>query len=142
MKHNADEAVRRFQNIMNLVEEIHCENGLVVEAWDNSRSIADDTTQVRLVIKTKVDIKKEYFSTPEQYDQVLKVFGPVIYFEYQKDRTFVSNKDKEDVFTELLEYFRRNSLPYIARPQFPARFAMSKYAEIQKRFYKYRHLLQ
>lgn len=126
---------------MHLVEEINLPNTLVVEVWDNSRPISDDTTQVRLVIKIKVDMKEEYFSEPEHCEQVKKVFGPEIYYEYQKERTFVNNNDKDLVFSEFLNDFKKDSLPYMAKPQFPSRFAMSKYNEIQKRFYKYQHLL-
>lgn len=126
---------------MHLVEEITLPNSLVVEVWDNSRPISDDTIQVRLIIKTKIDMKEEYFSEPEHCEQVKKVFGPEIFYEYQKERTFVNKNEKDRVFTEFLNDFKKDSLPYMAKPQFPARFAVSKYQEIQKRFYKYRHLL-
>lgn len=126
---------------MRLVEEITLPNKLVVEIWDNSRPISDDTIQVRLVIKIKVDMKEEYFSEPVHSEQVKKVFGPEIYYEYQKDRTFVNKSEKDTVFSEFLNDFKRDMLPYLERPQFPSRFAVSKYKEIQKRFYKYQHLL-
>lgn len=126
---------------MLLVEEITLPNKLVVEVWDNSRPISDDTVQVRLVIKIKVDMKEEYFSEPEHCEQVKKVFGPEIYYEYQKDRTFVNKNEKNTVFSEFLNDFKKDSLPYFEKPQFPSRFAVSKYKEIQKRFYRYQHLL-
>ena len=126
---------------MRLVEEITLSNNLVVEVWDNSRPISDDTVQVRLVIKIKVAMKEEYFSEPEHCEQVKKVFGHEIYYEYQKERTFVNKNEKDRVFSEFLNDFKKDSLPYMAKPQFPARFAVSKYKEIQKRFYKYQHLL-
>ena len=126
---------------MRLVEEITLSNNLVVEVWDNSRPISDDTVQVRLVIKIKVAMKEEYFSEPEHCEQVKKVFGHEIYYEYQKERTFVNKNEKDRVFNEFLNDFKKDSLPYMAKPQFPSRFAMSKYEEIQKRLYKYQHLL-
>lgn len=126
---------------MRLVEEITLPNKLVVEVWDNSRPISDDTVQVRLVIKIKVDMKEEYFSEPEHCEQVKKVFGPEIYYEYQKDRTFVNKNEKNKVFSEFLNDFKKDSLPYFEKPQFPSRVAVSKYKEIQKRFYRYQHLL-
>jgi hypothetical protein len=126
---------------MNPVEEIRLSNDLIVEIWDESREIAEDTTLVRLNIKTKIDIKEEYFDDPEHCEQVKKVFGSEPYFEYVKERTFVNKKDKDKVFKELLDDFKKDSLPYIARPHFSSRFARSKYNEIQKSFYKYRHIL-
>lgn len=126
---------------MNLIEEMPLTNNLVVEVWDKSREIAADTTLVKLIIKIKVEMKEEYFGDPEHFDQVMKVFGPEIYYEYKKERTFVNNEDKEKVFNELSDAFKRDTLPYIARPNFPSRFALSKHLDIQNNFYKYRHLL-
>jgi len=126
---------------MNLVEEMPLTNNLVVEIWDKSREIAADTTLVKLIIKIKVEMKEEYFSDPEHFGQVMKVFGPEIYYEYEKERTFVNKKDKEKVFNELSDAFKKDTLPYIARPNFPSRFALSKHLDIQNNFYKYRHLL-
>lgn len=126
---------------MRLVEEITLPNKLVVELWDSSQPISDDTIRVRLVIKIKVDMKEEYFSEPEHCEQVKKVFGPEIYYEYQKDRTFVHKNEKDTVFSEFLNDFKKDLIQYFGKPQFPSRFAVSKYKEIQKRFYKYQHLL-
>ncbi len=126
---------------MNLVEEMPLPNNLVVEIWDKSREIAADTTQVKLIVKIKVEMKKEYFSDPEHFDQVMKVFGPEIYYEYEKERTFVNKEDKEKVFNELSDAFKKDTLPYIAKSNFPSRFALSKHRDIQNNFYKYRHLL-
>jgi hypothetical protein len=126
---------------MRLVEEITLPNKLVVEIWDNSRPISDDTIQVRLIIKIKVDMKEEYFSDPVHWEQVKKVFGPEIYYEYQKDRTFVNKNEKDTVFSEFLNDFKKDMLPYLGKPPFPSRFAVSKYKEIQKSFHRYQHLL-
>jgi len=126
---------------MNLVEEMSLPNNLVVEIWDKSREIAADTTQVKLIVKIKVEMKEEYFSDPEHFDQVMKVFGPEIYYEYEKERTFVNKEDKEKVFNELSDAFKKDTLPYITKSNFPSRFALSKYRDIQNNLYKYRHLL-
>ena len=124
---------------MDLVEEISMSNGLVVEVWDDSRPIADDTTKVSIYVKVKVEVKPEYFAKPEHFEEVERIFGREIYFEYRIERTFVGNREKESFFKELLEDFKKNSMPYLARPKFPAGFAMSKYMDIQKRPYHYRH---
>lgn len=125
---------------MNLVEKIQLPNDLVVEIWDKSRAIAADTMLVGVVIKTTVQLKEEYFSDPEHFIQVKKVFGPEICYEYVKERSFVGKGEKGEVFRELLEVYKKDSLPYIAKPNFPARFALSKLREIQEKYYKYEHL--
>ena len=122
---------------MNLVEEIPLPNGLTAEVWNNSIPIAADTTKVSLLIKVKVPLLPSYFNAHEQYETVTKILGVEIFFEYKKERTFVKNKDKEAVFLELLTEFKENSLAYLGKSTFPRGFAMSKYRDIQKDFYKY-----
>ena len=126
---------------MKLVENISLPNDLVVEIWDASREIARKTTLVKLIIKMKIEIREDYFEDSEHFRQVRNVFGTKQFYEYAKERSFVTTVDKEKVFDELLGDFKRDSVPYLGRPNFPSRFAQSKYAEIQKHYYKYRHLL-
>ena len=126
---------------MNLVETISLPNELMVEIWDASREIAEDTTLVKLVIRMKVEIREDYFEDPEHFRQVRSVFGTEEFYRYEKERTFVNTVDKEKVFNEMLEDFKRDSIPYLGRPNFPERFAKTKHDEIQKHYYKYRHIL-
>jgi hypothetical protein len=123
--------------IMRLVEEIPLSNGLKVEVWDKSISIAADTTKVELLIRIKVELRSSYFTKPEHLELVRKVLGPEIFFEYKKERPFVNNKKKDAVFQELLDAFKKDSLPYLSKPIFPRNFALSKYWDIQKNRYKY-----
>jgi len=124
-------------NIMRLVEEIPLANGLTVEIWDKSRPIAADTSKVELFIRSKVELKSSYFTEPEHFELVRKVLGPEIFFEYKKERPFVKNKEKDSIFQELLDAFKKDSLPYLSKPIFPRNFALSKYWDIQKNRYKY-----
>jgi len=123
---------------MKLLEEISLANGLKVEVWDKSISIAADTIKVELLIRSKVELKPFYFTKPEHFELVRKVLGPEIFFEYKKERPFVNNKKKDVVFQELLDAFKKNSLPYLSKPIFPRNFALSKYWDIEKNRYKYR----
>jgi hypothetical protein len=122
---------------MGLVKEIPLSNHLVVEIWDHSRAIAIDTTKVELAIKINVAVKNEYFDNPEDFDTVTRVFGKEIFFEYEKERTFVHREEKEKIFNELLEDFTKSTLPYIEKPDFPSRFVLSKLRDIQKRPHRY-----
>ncbi len=126
---------------MKLVEKITLPNNLFVQVWDKSRTIASDTTKVELHIVIDIAIKEEYFSDPDNFRKVVTVFGPEITYEYTKERTFTDSTDKERVFNELLEDFRKNSIPYISRIDFPARFAISKLRDIQKYPHRYRDIL-
>ena len=122
---------------MHLVEEIPLPNGLTVEVWDKSIPIAADTTKVSLAITVKVPLLPSYFTARDQYEMVRKILGPEIVFEYSKERSFVKNRDREAVFQELLVNFKENSLAYLGRSSFPRGFALSRYRDIQKNFYKY-----
>ena len=66
---------------MELCERTVLDNGLVLEIWDESREIAADTVKVALAARVKVEVKKEYFTSPEHYRTVLKVFGHEVIFE-------------------------------------------------------------
>ena len=125
---------------MKLVEEIPLSNGLTMQVWDGSRAIASDTTKVALRITVPVTVMKEYFSDPGQFEQVVTVFGPEIAYEYTKERTFVSTPHRERVFNGLLEDFKRDTLTYLCRAEFPARFALSKLREILQHPHRYRHV--
>lgn len=122
---------------MKLVEEVALPNGLVAEVWDQSRAIAADTTKVTLVVRIRLALKEEYFSNPEQFRITRNVFGPDVYYELKKERTFVSNMEARHVFNTFLDEFKRDALPYLSREKFPAGFARSKYLDIRKHPYKY-----
>jgi len=126
---------------MILVEEIPMPNGLIVEIWDKSVSIAADTTKVALLIRIRVELRPSYFTKPDHHELVRKIMGPEIFFEYKKERAFVRDKKKDVVFQELLDNFKKTSLPYLSRPSFPSSFALSKYRDIQKNSYKYSSFL-
>ncbi len=126
---------------MILVEEIPMPNGLIVEIWDKSVSIAADTTKVALLIRIRVELRPSYFTKPDHHELVRKIMGPEIFFEYKKERAFVRDKEKDVVFQELLDNFKKTSLPYLSRSSFPSSFALSKYWDIQKNSYKYSSFL-
>lgn len=126
---------------MNLIEEISLPNSLTLQVWDRSRRIAVDTTKVELRVSVTVPVRPEYFSDPAQYDKVRRVFGQEITYEYGKERTFVDRDEKDAVLMQLLADFKRDSLPYIAKPSFPSRFVLSRLRDIEQHSYKYRHIL-
>ena len=79
---------------MVLIEKIPMPNGLTVEVWDKSVSIAADTTKVALLIRIRVELQPSYFTKPDHYELVRKIMGPEIFFEYKKERAFVRDRGK------------------------------------------------
>jgi hypothetical protein len=123
---------------MKLYERNVMENGLVLEIWDESRKIAADTVKVTLAARVKVEVKMEYFTNPDHYQTVLKVFGPEIIFEQKKERAFVNISQGEEVFSNLVAEFKESALKYIAGSKFAAGFVISKLTDVQRNPYKYR----
>ncbi len=127
---------------MKHIEKITLANGLHLDVWDASRRIAADTTKVELVIRMNLAFAADHFEDEAHYLQTRRVFGPGDAYEYRKERTFVNNAEKDLVFAELLDDFKRDALPYLAKPDFPRRFSQSKYREILRNPHQYRSRLE
>jgi len=135
-----EEATSGFD--MNDIETIPLENGLTVEVRDLSRTIAADTTKVEILFSVAVPLHPEDCDCPAHYEMIRKVWGEAPRFEYRAARSFVRNKNVETAARELREAFQRDSLSYLARPDFPRRFARAKYREIETQPYRYREFLK
>lgn len=122
---------------MKLYEKISLPNNLTLEIWDYSRQIGADTTKVELVAQIEVEFRPEYFQRREWFEKLVKTLGPKGIYEYRKARTFVNNSEINDVFHELLKTFKENTLPYLAKEDFPRKFAKSKLREIEEHWYRY-----
>ena len=126
---------------MKHVENLNLPNGLTLHIWDVSRQIAADTVKVELVIKMDVAFEISHFEEEDHYLKTRRVFGPVGNYEYRKERTFVHNAEAETVLRNLLNDFKRDALPYLAKDEFPRKFSQSKYREILQNWYKYKDRL-
>ncbi|MCX5834203.1 MAG: hypothetical protein NTV99_06795 [Deltaproteobacteria bacterium] len=122
---------------MKLVEKISLPNQLSAEVYDQSRPISQDTVKVVFIARVKVEVKEEYFDRREHYEMTRKMYGPEVLFEYMNVRAFVPVRDREKVFRDFEHHFKKDSLPYISKPQFPSRFVLSKYHDIRKNPWKY-----
>lgn len=123
---------------MRVVEKIVLANGLVLQVRDRSRQIAADTTKVELELVLPVEVQAGFFDNDKDCELVKQMFGSQISFIVKKERTFVKNENRESVFAELLNDFKEDSLPYLERQDFPARFIQAKLADIRKRPHRYR----
>jgi hypothetical protein len=87
-------------------------------------------------------VEKPSRYTGGEVNTVRKVFGDAPRFEYRAGRSFVRSAAIEAVSRELRDAFRRDSLAYLSRSDFPRRFAFSKYREIETNPYRYREFLK
>ncbi len=134
--------VRTPSTMKRQIEEINLPNGLTMHIWDASRVIAADTTSVILIVTIQMELKADYFVETDHYRLTTSVFGKEMPYEYRKERTFVKTRDAGAVFQELLETFKADALPYLARATFPKQFARSKHREILNNPYRYREYLE
>ncbi|HOO40502.1 MAG TPA: hypothetical protein PK425_10410 [Syntrophales bacterium] len=121
-----------------LIETIELPNGLILEIWDYSRSIAIDTDKVELYIRTVIALDPSFFADERHYETTRKHMGESIPFEYRNERTFVAKAQREDVFRQFVDTFKKDTLPYLSKPDFPRRFALSRYRDIVNNPFKYR----
>jgi hypothetical protein len=127
---------------MKLIETILLKNGLTVEVRDLSRPIAADTTKVEILFSVAVPLNPADGECPAHIEMVRRIWGDAPRFEYRAVRSFVRDTKVEDASRELQEAFRRDSLAYLSRPDFPRRFALAKYREFLTHPYQYREFLK
>jgi hypothetical protein len=127
---------------MEVVEEIYVGDCLIVEVQDKSQIIGPNTTTVDLEIKVKFDVMPSYFDQIEHFEQVKAAFGTQITYEYRMKRSFVNKDEKDAVSEQFLESFKKNTLPYLSRPDFPRSLALAKYRDVGKMYHGYSFLPQ
>jgi hypothetical protein len=116
-----------------LIKTIVLGNGLNLEIYDHSRKVAADRWLVKIV--AKVDIAIDYLTSSAfgnsklhlQIDELKKFFDACIRYEQKRERNFISEKEKDNVFEELLSSFLESSQAYLSHPDFPTRYAAREY---------------
>lgn len=122
---------------MKLIEEIKLANGLILMIFDLSRAIAADTVKVEVFFRTKVALKKSYFTDARDYDKVKKIMGDELSYEHRLERSFVPKNDEDSTRTDLISTFKNNSLNYLSSEKFPQNMALSRLREIKNNPFKY-----
>ena len=116
-----------------LIKTIVLGNGLILEIYDHSQKVAGDRWLVKMV--AKVDISIDYLTSITrgssklnlQVDELKKFFDACIRYENKRERNFISEKEKDDVFDDLLTSYLKSSQAYLSHPDFPIRYAAREY---------------
>jgi hypothetical protein len=116
-----------------LIKTIVLGNGLILEIYDQSRQVAGDRWLFRMV--AKVDISIDYLTSNAcggsklnlQIDELKKFFDACVRYEQKRERNFISEKEKDNVFNEVLTSFLKSSQAYLSHPEFPIRYAAREY---------------
>ncbi|MCK4426623.1 MAG: hypothetical protein KAV69_07720 [Deltaproteobacteria bacterium] len=121
---------------LKLVEKIDLPNNLVLEFYDYSRVVAGDRWLVGLLAKIPIEISKEDFAgrPRELYKDFLEEHGTVIYFELKKERNFIDERRKDQVFNQMLNELREYALSYMGHKSFAKGFIRRQIQVFEERW--------
>ncbi len=120
---------------LKIVEKIDLPNNLVLEFHDYSRLVAGDRWLVGLLARIPIEISEEDFTDRPQelYKDFLKEQGPVINFELKKERNFVDEKEKDQVFSQMLNELKESPLFYMGHKSFAKGFIRRQIQAFEER---------
>ena len=120
---------------LKIVEKTDLPNNLVLEFHDYSRHVAGDRWLVGLLVRIPIEISEEDFADrpKELYKDFLKEQGPVINFELKKERNFIDEKEKDQVFNQMLNELREYALSYMGHKSFAKGFIRRQIQAFEER---------
>ena len=117
---------------MELKKTEQLENGLALNLFDASRKIASERWLVSLLARIEIAVDRSI--TDEKgalvtAEAARKVVGDKVVFEKKMERHFVSQKEKEEIFSKLIQTFMTDISVYLAKEQFAEKFVEKIYKE-------------
>ncbi len=116
------------------IESMALENGLTLEIWDASRQLASDRWLVKLVARMEIEVSHRWFGDelrpPADLDQMRAKLGTTLCFEYQTERNFVDQREKQIIYDNMFQSLLAKK-PYYSHPDFAARFMIKEYASLK-----------
>ncbi len=120
-----------------MIEEIKLDNGLKVEFYDYSRKVAGDRWLIGLLVKIPMEVERADFNSFEDgdtlYEKFLEQHGREIAFQLQKERNFIDEREKDEVFSALLANLKDHALSYMGHRDFSSNFKRKKIQEFKER---------
>jgi hypothetical protein len=110
-------------------------NGLFLEFWDESRKLTGDRwyVAVRAVVSVPLLEHSPKAVPAAVVELILREVGDHLCFQLKEERNFIAETEVEALREELQEVFVNNSLSYLSRPDFPARFVARKVWEVAEK---------
>ncbi|NIA08849.1 MAG: hypothetical protein GWP10_03560 [Nitrospiraceae bacterium] len=122
---------------LKLIDKIALPNDLVLELYDYSRRVAGDRWLVGLLSRISIEVSKENFANVAQdqglYKEFIRKQGQPIYFEMKKERNFIDQREKDQVFKQLLDELRQHALSYMGHKSFAKGFIRQKVRDFEER---------
>lgn len=120
------------------IKEKKLANRMRLRLYDRSRRLAGDRWLVRLHGEARIGLQPDLFAgmeaeDPELLGAIRKQLGDELVFSLDKERNFVAEEEKQEVFTELLGQVNDNLLAYLANPAFPEKLFRRRCEELKAR---------
>jgi hypothetical protein len=122
-----------------LVRTWHLANGLKVEILDETVSYYGDDSNIKLIVRCRIEVKEEYlrsFLDHPRYPTVARALGSAADYRREITKSGVPARNLSAVKSFLVEKFEENALGYFEREDFPERFVCRKFAEISEELAK------
>ncbi len=116
-----------------LLYEAELANGLHVVVRDVTRHYFGGYWQVALEVSSEVPLDGVEFTDDRDLDDVRRLLGETVVFVRRLEKMAVPGDERDAVRAGLLERCERHLLPFLASPQFPARFIRAEYAQRRKK---------
>ena len=118
---------------MTTYQTLELENGHTLVISDLSRRIAADAQVAIMEAKMEIPIVPELFREEAVSQETLKdiqdVLGDHIAYVYKVERNMIMDRDKDEVFKNLVETFLANTGQYVRRNQFPEKLVLKEYRQ-------------
>lgn len=113
-----------------LNDKIELSNGLILELLDRSRRIAGDRWVVSFAARVEIDVKPEYLAgddlSEDQIKGIQALAGEKACYNYENQKNFVADTEKDAILKEFREGFLDTNLEYLSSPVFPKKLILRK----------------
>ncbi len=116
-----------------LIKTMDLENGMQLNFYDASKKLAGDRWLISLVVRMEIPItevlKKDPDQSTESVDEIATVLGESVLFEQKRERNFIDEAQKAEMFKELYDTFVNSTFVYLSNEAFPRKYITKKYRE-------------
>jgi len=116
-----------------LIKTMDLENGMQLNFYDASKKLVGDRWLISLVVRMEIPVTDVLIKDPGQSTQSVKeiksVLGENLLFEQKRERNFIDEAQKEEMFKELYDTFVNSTFVYLSNEAFPRKYIAKKYKE-------------
>jgi hypothetical protein len=115
------------------IKTMGLKNGMTLNFYDASRSLIGDRWLISLIIRMEIPVVDVLINdegkSMDSLSEIKKVLGEKVLFEQKRERIFVAESEKQNVFEEVYNLFIDSVVGYLSNKAFPKRYVLKKYRE-------------